>query len=182
MLNTLLTYDMEQNSFTNTTIPFDPFTLSSLVYVPVGHKGILISLGGMSVSDGSFNGSTNTTRNVRFTPSQHLFPYGQLINSANLLSARHGLHQHLRHRQKSLVPPTRLRVYPARPILVLHGGCSRRRQFLVQHHHPRRAQLEQPRSLRRYIRAVATGVRVLSGRQCHRPGPAIRPHLPFAEQ
>lgn len=69
VLNTLLTYDMEQNSFTNTTIPFDPFTLSSLVYVPVGQKGILLSLGGISVSDGAFNGSTNTTRNVRFTPS-----------------------------------------------------------------------------------------------------------------
>lgn len=68
VLNTMLTYDMENNSFTNATTPFDPFSLSSLVYVPVGRKGILLSLGGRSVSEGAFNTTTGSTTNVRPLP------------------------------------------------------------------------------------------------------------------
>lgn len=64
VLNTMLTYNMENNSFTNTTTPFDPFSLSSLVYVPVGRKGILLSLGGRSVSDGVYNATTSSMAHV----------------------------------------------------------------------------------------------------------------------
>lgn len=55
VLDTLLTYDMEGNSFTNATTPFDPFMLNSLVYVPVGPEGILLSLTGRSVAHAMYN-------------------------------------------------------------------------------------------------------------------------------
>lgn len=68
VLNTLLTYNMEANSFTNTTTPFDPFVLNSLVYVPVGPKGILISLSGTFVSDPVYNQTINPRPAVSRAP------------------------------------------------------------------------------------------------------------------
>lgn len=75
VLNTLLTYDMEQNSFTNTTTPFDPFMLNSLVYVPVGPKGILVSLGGTYVWKAVYNQTTDVRPFVsQATPPLPLHP------------------------------------------------------------------------------------------------------------
>lgn len=71
ILNTLLTYDMANNTFVNKTTPFDPFTLSNLVHVPVGEKGILLSLGGISIKKGMFNWTFNDIKNV---PLPHLGP------------------------------------------------------------------------------------------------------------
>lgn len=70
VLNTLLTYNMENNTFTNKTTPLDPFTLSNLVYVPVGEQGILLSLGGASIPKGVFNWSATDLKNV--PPPPHL--------------------------------------------------------------------------------------------------------------
>lgn len=64
ILNSLLTYDMEKNTFTNKTTPFNPFALSNLVYVPVGEQGILLSLGGTSIPEGIFNWSITDLKNV----------------------------------------------------------------------------------------------------------------------
>lgn len=77
-LNTLLTYDMEQNSFTNTTTPFNPFMLNSMVYVPVGPKGILLSLGGTFVYKAVYNQSTDERPAVSSPPSLNLFSHGRL--------------------------------------------------------------------------------------------------------
>lgn len=74
VLNTLLTYDMEENSFTNTTTPFDPFVLNSLVYVPVGPKGILLSLSGTSVDHAVYNQTIDPRPAVSRVPS----PRGKL--------------------------------------------------------------------------------------------------------
>lgn len=88
ILNTMLTYDMENNSFTNKTTPFDPFTLSKLVFVPVGEKGILLSLGGASIPKGKFNWTGNDLKNVRSRLGSHL-PIELTF------AERHGLDQYI---------------------------------------------------------------------------------------
>lgn len=46
LLNSMVTYSMGNNTWKNQTTPMDPFTLSSLVHVPIGSQGLLVSLGG----------------------------------------------------------------------------------------------------------------------------------------
>lgn len=53
LLDTMLTYDMGANSFTNTSTTVNPFFLDTLVFVPVGPEGILLSLGGYSIPNGT---------------------------------------------------------------------------------------------------------------------------------
>lgn len=69
-LDTLLTYDMQNNTWQNTTMPFDPFFSSTLIYAPVGEKGILVSLGGSKTPKGKFNWTSDDMESVRSPPQQ----------------------------------------------------------------------------------------------------------------
>ncbi|RPB07139.1 hypothetical protein P167DRAFT_609657 [Morchella conica CCBAS932] len=54
MLDSMVTYNMGNNSWTNHTTGMTPFTLSALVHVPIGEKGILISMGGIDNPGGYY--------------------------------------------------------------------------------------------------------------------------------
>jgi hypothetical protein len=64
MLDSMVTYNMANNSWTNQTTGMTPFTLSSLVHVPIGEKGILISMGGIDNPGGYYNPTTTEIQAV----------------------------------------------------------------------------------------------------------------------
>lgn len=74
----LLTFDMEKNVWTNSSTDLLPVVSPSLLYLPIGSDGMLVTLGGVTAYDWAFGPTT---------PSQVVSP--RKIRAAPLRRCRH---------------------------------------------------------------------------------------------